>query len=63
MAKVFRVHDKVATGVAIGACSHAVGTTKALEMGSLEGAMSGVALAVSGLMTTAIVIAAHILFQ
>lgn len=63
MAKIFHVNDKVATGVAIGACSHAVGTTKALEMGKLEGAMSGVSLAVSGILTTIIVIAAHCLLQ
>lgn len=63
MAKIFHVKNRVATGVAIGACSHAVGTTKAIEMGELEGAMSGVSLAVSGLLTTAIVIVAHVLFQ
>lgn len=62
-AKIFHVNDRVAKGVAIGACSHAVGTTKAIEMGKLEGAMSGVALAVSGLLTTIIVIVAHCLFQ
>lgn len=56
MSKIFHVHSKIAQGVAIGACSHAVGTTKALEMGDLQGAMSGVSLAVSGLLTTAIVI-------
>ena len=44
--------------MAIGTCSHAVGTAKALEMGKLEGAMSGVAIAVSGLLTCFIVIAA-----
>ena len=57
-AKVFHVTDPVAEGVAIGACSHAVGTTKALEMGELEGAMTGVSIAVSGLLTTASVIIA-----
>lgn len=62
-AKIFHVNDRVAKGVAIGACSHAVGTTKAVEMGKLEGAMSGVALAVSGLLTTIIVIVAHCLFR
>lgn len=56
MSRVFGVHDRVAKGVAIGTCSHAVGTTKALEMGQLEGAMSGVSIAVSGLLTTTIVI-------
>jgi len=63
MAKVFRVKSSIAKGVAIGACSHAVGTTKAIEMGELEGAMSGVALAVSGILTTIIVIIAHCVFQ
>lgn len=62
-AKIFHVNDRVAKGVAIGACSHAVGTTKAVEMGKLEGAMAGVALAVSGLLTTIIVIVAHCLLQ
>jgi len=63
MAKVFRVKSSIAKGVAIGACSHAVGTTKAIEMGELEGAMSGVALAVSGILTTIIVIVAHCVLQ
>ena len=58
MSKIFRVNNRIAKGVAIGTCSHAVGTTKALEMGELEGAMSGVSIAVSGLLTTAIVIIA-----
>lgn len=58
MSRVFHVRDGIAKGVAIGTCSHAVGTTKALEMGQLEGAMSGVSIAVSGLLTTAIVIVA-----
>ena len=56
--KIFHVTDPIAQGVAIGTCSHAVGTTKALEMGELEGAMSGVSIAVSGLLTTAIVVIA-----
>lgn len=39
--RLFHVKDPVEAGVSIGACSHAVGTTRALEMGELEGAMSG----------------------
>ncbi|MEG0302656.1 MAG: LrgB family protein [Gordonibacter sp.] len=58
MSRLFRVRNRVARGVAIGTCSHAVGTTKAIEMGELEGAMSGVSIAVSGLLTTAIVVIA-----
>ena len=38
-------------GLAIGACSHAVGTSKALELGETEGAMSGLAIGVCGLIT------------
>ena len=60
LVKVFRVKNTVACGVAIGTCSHAIGTTKAVEIGQLEGAMSGVAIAVSGLITTAIVIIARV---
>ena len=58
MSKIFHVRSKIAQGVAIGTCSHAVGTTKALEMGDLQGAMAGVSIAVSGLLTTGIVIIA-----
>lgn len=62
LAKLFRIRSKIAQGVAIGTCSHAIGTTKALEMGELEGAMSGVAIAVSGLLTCFIVIGAQAFF-
>ena len=47
-AKIFHVTDPVAEGVAIGACSHAVGTSKALEIGPLQGAMSSIALCICG---------------
>ena len=46
------VTDPVAEGVAIGACSHAVGTSKALEIGPLQGAMSSIALCVCGIITS-----------
>lgn len=49
--RIFRVKDPVAAGVAIGACSHAVGTSKAIEIGEIEGAMSGLSLCVSGIIT------------
>ena len=51
-AKLFRITDPVAEGVAIGACSHALGTTKALEIGQLQGAMSSIAICVCGIMTS-----------
>ena len=39
-------------GLAIGACSHAMGTARALELGETEGAMSGLAIGLCGLATT-----------
>ena len=49
--KLFRVKDPVAAGLAIGACSHAVGTSKALELGETEGAMSGLVIGICGILT------------
>ena len=51
MAKLFRVKSRIATGVAIGTASHVVGTSKAMEMGEDIGAMSGIALSFSGIIT------------
>lgn len=51
-AKVFHITDPVAEGVAIGACSHAIGTSKALEIGPLQGAMSSIAICVCGIFTS-----------
>jgi len=49
--KIFHITDEVEMGVAIGASSHVIGTSKAVELGEIQGAMSGVAIGVSGLIT------------
>ena len=49
--KIFRIHEPVPKGIAIGSASHAIGTAKAMEMGEVEGAMSSLSIAVSGLLT------------
>lgn len=49
--KVFRITDPIAQGVGIGTSTHAVGTARAMEMGEIQGAMSGLSIVVSGLMT------------
>lgn len=49
--KFFKIDNAVAKGIAIGTSSHAVGTSKALQMGRIEGAMSSLAIGVAGLMT------------
>ena len=50
-AKMFFISDPVAHGVGIGSCSHALGTSKALEIGEVEGAMSSIAISLSGIFT------------
>ena len=49
--RLFRVKDPVTAGIAIGACSDALGTSKALELGETEGAMSGLAMGICGILT------------
>lgn len=55
-ARLFRVTDPVAEGVAIGACSHALGTSKAMEIGQLQGAMSSISICICGIMTSLLVL-------
>ena len=52
--KFFRVKKRTAAGVAIGTSSHGFGTSKALEIGEVEGAMSGISIGITGLMTVII---------
>ena len=54
LCRLFRITEPVAKGLAIGTASHALGTSKALEIGEVEGAMSGLSIAVAGLMTVAV---------
>lgn len=49
--KIFKITEPVAIGVSIGTAAHAVGTTKAMEMGEIQGAMSSLSIAVSGILT------------
>ena len=49
--KIFRITEPVSNGLAFGASSHAIGTAKAIEIGEIEGAMSSLAIAVSGVLT------------
>ena len=49
--RLFHIEDPIAKGIAIGSSSHAIGTAKAMEIGEVEGAMSSLAIAVTGLLT------------
>lgn len=47
--KLFKIDDPVAQGIAMGSSSHAVGTTKAIELGEVQGAMSGLSIVLAGI--------------
>ena len=49
--KLFKIEEPIARGLAIGTASHALGTTKAIELGDIEGAMSSLSIVVAGVMT------------
>jgi len=51
LSRIFKVKNPVAEGVAIGSCSHVIGTTKAVEIGEVQGALSSVAIGICGLIT------------
>ena len=53
--KIFRIKNPVAVGLAHGTSAHAIGTSKALEIGELEGAMSSIAIIMAGLITVFII--------
>ena len=52
--KVFKITEPISKGLAYGASAHAIGTAKAIEIGEVEGAMSRLAIAVSGIFTVAL---------
>ena len=45
------VRDAEARGFALGAAAHGIGTARAIEIGAVEGALSGLAMALMGLAT------------
>ncbi len=49
--RLFRIQEPVAKGLAIGTAAHALGTTKAMELGEVEGAMSSLSIVVAGILT------------
>jgi len=49
------IQSKIAKGLAMGSSSHALGTVRAMEMGTLEGAISGLAIGIMGIMTALLI--------
>lgn len=49
--KLFRITEPVAEGVALGSASHVIGTSKAMELGDIQGAMGSLSIVVAGILT------------
>ena len=49
--KIFRIEESISKGLALGSSAHAIGTAKAMEIGEVEGAMSSLSIAVTGILT------------
>lgn len=49
--KIFHITNPIAKGVSLGTSSHAMGTSKAFEIGEVEGAISSIALVITGILT------------
>ena len=60
--RLFRIQDPIAQGTAIGTASHVIGTTKANELGPVQGAVSSLSLVTAGVLTAFLVPVAVRLF-
>lgn len=49
--KLCHITDPVAQGVATGTASHAVGTSRMMELGEIQGAMSSLSIGIAGIVT------------
>lgn len=49
--KIMRIKDPVVTGLSFGISSHVIGTSKAIDYGSVQGALSGIAIFFTGIIT------------
>lgn len=61
--KFLKIDSSVAKGLALGASSHGIGTARAMEMGVTEGAISGLAIGLMGVMTALLIPVFHWLIE
>ena len=62
--RLFGIRDPIAQGTAIGTASHVIGTTKANEIGEVQGAVSSLSLVIAGVLTAFLVpVAVQIIFH
>ncbi|MBQ6240014.1 MAG: LrgB family protein [Firmicutes bacterium] len=51
LCRILKIEDPVAQGAAMGTAAHVIGTTRANEMGSVQGAVSSLSLVIAGILT------------
>ena len=61
--RIFRIEEPIAKGLAMGAASHAMGTAESLKVSELQGAMSSLAMVVSGVVMVGLIPLAALLVQ
>ncbi|QUH18968.1 LrgB family protein [Alkaliphilus sp. B6464] len=49
--RALKIEDEVAVGIAYGTAAHALGTSRAMEIGEKQGAMSSLSIGIAGLIT------------
>ena len=49
--RICKIKEPIAQGIATGTASHALGTTRAFEMGEIQGAMSSLSIGLTGIIT------------
>lgn len=54
LCKLLRITDPIAQGVGFGTASHVIGTSRAMEVDPLTGAVSSLSLAVAGILTAVV---------
>lgn len=53
--KKLGIESRIAKGLALGASAHGIGTSVAIQIGAIEGAISGLAIGIMGIMTAILV--------
>ena len=61
--RIFRIEEPIAKGLAMGAASHAMGTAESLKVSELQGAMSSLAMVVSGVVMVGLIPLAALFVQ
>lgn len=61
--KFLHIESRVAVGLSLGASSHGIGTARAMEIGMTEGAISGLAIGLMGVITAILIPLFHTFYK